>query len=122
MPIPEDSLTAAPVTEDRTIAMLSYLTFIGFIVALVMNNTNKTQLSAFHLRQSLGLIVTAIAYWPLNFLLLFIPILGWLCMVVILCSLGVLWIMGFISAVQGQMKPVPVVGPLYQKWFANAFG
>jgi len=33
----------------------------------------------------------------------------------------VLLVMGFISAIQGQMKPVPVMGPLYQKWFGNAF-
>jgi hypothetical protein len=29
--------------------------------------------------------------------------------------------MGFIAAVNGQMKPMPVVGELYQKWFGTAF-
>jgi uncharacterized membrane protein len=33
----------------------------------------------------------------------------------------VLWIMGLISAIKGEMKPVPLMGPLYQKWFGNAF-
>jgi uncharacterized membrane protein len=36
-------------------------------------------------------------------------------------SLFVLWIMGLIAAINGQMKPMPVVGPLYQKWFGTTF-
>jgi uncharacterized membrane protein len=36
-------------------------------------------------------------------------------------SLFVLWILGLIAAVNGQMKPMPVVGEYYQKWFAGAF-
>jgi len=36
-------------------------------------------------------------------------------------SIFVLWLMGFIAALNGQMKPMPVVGPMYQKWFANVF-
>jgi uncharacterized membrane protein len=121
MPANEDSLTAAPVTEDRTVAMVAYLTFIGLIVAIVMHNSNKTRLASFHLRQSLGLMLTAIIYWPINFILLFVPILGWLITLVVLVSLLVLWVMGLMGALQGTMKPVPVVGPLYQRLFANVF-
>jgi uncharacterized membrane protein len=33
----------------------------------------------------------------------------------------VLWVMGLSFAVNGQMKPLPVVGPLCQKWFGTAF-
>ena len=33
----------------------------------------------------------------------------------------ILWIMGLIAAVNGQQKPMPVVGEYYQKWFAGAF-
>jgi len=96
-------------TEDKTVAILSYITLIGFIVAIVMNSNKKTQLGAFHLRQMLGLFLTGF--------LCIIPLLN----ILILICLFVFWIMGLMSAIQGQMKPVPLVGKLYQKWFGNAF-
>ena len=33
----------------------------------------------------------------------------------------VLWVMGLIAAINGERKPMPVVGEMYQKWFGNAF-
>jgi uncharacterized membrane protein len=111
----------APVTEDRTIAILAYLTLIGFIVALVMHSSKKTALGSFHLRQALGLIVTAMGFGICAIILAFIPILGWLAILLGWVSLLVMVIMGFIGAITGQMKPVPVMGPYYQKWFASAF-
>lgn len=112
---------AVTTKEDTTVALLSYLTPIGFIVAIVMHSSKKTQLGSYHLRQMLGLILTAIVCWPMNIVLAFIPIIGWLCMMAISIGLLALWIMGLISAINGQQKPTPVVGELYQKWFANAF-
>jgi uncharacterized membrane protein len=100
---------AASTTEDKTVAILSYITLIGFIVAIVIHNNKKTQLGAFHLRQMLGLILTG--------LLGIIPILGLLVFLFLL----VLWVMGLISATKGEMKPVPLLGSLYQKWFGTAF-
>jgi uncharacterized membrane protein len=95
--------------EDKTVAILSYITLIGFIAAIVIHSNKKTQLGAFHLRQTLGLFLTS--------LLGIIPFLGWL----VLLFVFVLWIIGLISAIKGEMKPVPLLGPLYQKWFGNAF-
>jgi uncharacterized membrane protein len=39
----------------------------------------------------------------------------------IMIAMFVFWVMGFIAAINGQQKPVPLVGEYYQKWFANAF-
>lgn len=100
---------APSATEDKTVAILAYITLIGFIVAIVMNSSKKTKLGAFHLRQMLGLFLTSF--------LCIIPLLN---ILIILCLL-VFWVMGLISAIQGQMKPVPLVGSLYQKWFGTAF-
>jgi uncharacterized membrane protein len=99
----------AAVAEDKTVAVVSYLTLIGFIVAIVLHSNKKTKLGAFHLRQTLGLFLTS--------LLGIIPILGWILLIVLV----VFWVMGLIAAINGQMKPMPVVGPLYQKWFGNLF-
>ncbi|HWD92804.1 MAG TPA: DUF4870 domain-containing protein [Verrucomicrobiae bacterium] len=123
-PIPTASSAAPPMasaTEDKTVAILSYLTLIGFIVAIVMHSSKKTQLGAFHLRQVLGIFLTALAVMVCEFVLLFIPILGWLCIFALWVSMFALWVMGLIAAVKGEMKPVPILGPMYQKWFGNAF-
>lgn len=111
----------APATEDRTVAILAYITIIGFVIAIVMHNSKKTALGAFHLRQVLGLFVTGVAFGICAIILAFIPILGWLAIFLGWLGLVALLIMGLIGAATGQLKPVPVLGQHYQKWFANAF-
>jgi uncharacterized membrane protein len=113
--------SAVPATEDRTVAILSYLTFIGFIVAIVLNSSRKTHLGAFHLRQVLGLIITGIVLYPVDVVLLFIPFLGWLAIIVMWGLFAVLVLIGFINAVSGKATPTPIVGSMYQTWFANTF-
>jgi uncharacterized membrane protein len=108
-------------TEDKTVAILSYITLIGFIAAVIVNSNKKTKLGAFHLRQAMGLFVTGAAIGIGGIVLAIIPILGILCLFAIWVAMLVFWVMGLISAIQGQMKPLPVVGPLYQKWFGTAF-
>ena len=107
----------APTGEDRTVAILSYITIIGFVVAIIIHNGKKTELGAFHLRQALGLIVTGMAM----VFLMVIPIIGWILIIPVWITMIVFVIMGFISAVTGQKKPVPLLGETYQQWFANAF-
>lgn len=124
-PVPTSSAAAPPpaaaATEDKTVAILSYLTLIGLIVAVVMNSNKKTQLGAFHLRQALGLFLTAIAVGFCEVVLVFIPILGWLAILALWASMFVLWVMGLLAAIKGEMKPMPIVGARYQKWFGNTF-
>jgi len=121
MSIPETPPVTTPVTEDRTVAILAYITIIGFIIAIVMHGSKKTALGAYHLRQALGLFITGLAFGLCAFVLVFIPILGWLAIPIGWLCLLVLVIMGLISAASGQQKPVPVLGVYYQKWFGNAF-
>ncbi len=115
---------AAPAGEDRTVAILTYITIIGFIIAIVMHSSKKTALGAFHLRQGLGLFITALVVWIPCMIISFIPVINLLMVLVgpaVAIGLFVLWIMGLIAAVNGQQKPMPVVGEHYQKWFAGAF-
>jgi uncharacterized membrane protein len=107
--------------EDKTPAILSYLTLIGFVVAIILHSNKKTKLGAFHLRQVLGLILTGVAAGFCYIILIFIPIIGWLAILGIWIGLLALWVMGLIAAINGQMKPMPVLGPYYQKWFGTTF-
>ena len=113
-----------PVAEDRTVAILSYITIIGFIIAIVMHGSKKTHLGSFHLRQALGLFVTGVALWVPCLVISFIPFVNFLMLLVwpvFFIGMLVLVIMGLIAAANGQEKPVPIFGANYQKWFAGAF-
>jgi uncharacterized membrane protein len=105
------------ITEDKTVAIVSYLTLIGFIAAIIIHSNKKTKLGAFHLRQMLGFILS----WLAVFVLFVIPIIGWILIPVFYLFMFVCWIMGLIAAINGQMKPMPIVGPMYQKWFGTTF-
>lgn len=111
----------APLTDDKTTAIVSYLTLIGFIVAIILHGSKKTSLGSFHLRQSLGLMLTSIAVIFAGMLLAFIPFIGWLTDLALWVGLMVLWVLGLISAIKGERKPVALLGEHYQKWFGNAF-
>lgn len=110
--------------EDTTVALLAYLTIIGFVVAIVLHSSKKTALGAFHLRQTLGLFITALVIWIPCMIISMIPVVNLVMVILgpaVMVGLFVLWIIGFIAAINGQQKPLPVVGEYYKKWFANAF-
>ncbi len=100
---------------------MSYLTLIGFIVAIVLHSSAKTRLGAFHLRQSLGLIVCSLAMFPVGFVLAFIPVLGALAGFALWIGFIVFWVLGLIAAINGEQKPLPILGEKFQTWFAKAF-
>jgi len=110
---------ASPGIDGKTIAIISYFSVVGWIIAYVLYTSNKSQLAVYHLRQSLALILCGIACYIIFIVLLFIiPFISffiWILGVVFF----VLWIMGLISAINGQEKPVPVIGPMAQSMFSG---
>lgn len=103
------------VDEGKTIAIIAYITIIGLIIAFVMNNDKKNTFAAFHIRQCLGIALTGLALGIINV----IPILGWLISIFGSLFILVLWIMGLVSALNGQTKPVPLLGEKYQEWLSS---
>jgi len=69
-PPPETAVTDA--AEDKSVAIVSYLALIGFIVAVIIHSNKKTKLGAFHLRQTIGLFLMYVCC----VVILTIPILG----------------------------------------------
>lgn len=102
-------------TQDKTIAIVAYLTVIGLVVALVMNNEKKDPFSTFHIRQSLGLVLTSIALSLINV----IPILGWIVSLIGAFVLLYMWVVGLLNAVNGREKPVPILGEKYKEWLKS---
>jgi uncharacterized membrane protein len=77
----------------------------------------KASVDRFHLRQSFGLYTTCAFFYLLYKALgsdLFYADLGSL---IVMVPFIVLWFLGFKAAMEGKQTPLPVVGPLYQKWF-----
>lgn len=93
--------------DSKNVAIIAHITIIGWIIAMVMNNDNKTEFGSFYLRQVLGLIILGLFSW--------IPIIGWV--IGVLCL--VLWIMSLISAINGEKKPVFILGEQFQDWFKS---
>jgi uncharacterized membrane protein len=103
--------------DGKLIAILAYLFFVGFIVALILHMENKTSLGGFHLAQVLGIIIMAVIGWAFGF----IPVIGWIASLVIgICGL-INWIVGLINAIKGEEKPVPILGKLFDSSFRDLF-
>ncbi|MDP3556086.1 MAG: hypothetical protein Q8T03_01855 [Bacteroidota bacterium] len=105
--------------QAKTVAIVSYFTLIGWIVALIMHGNAKSSLGAFHLRQMLGLMILAVATSLIRIPLLFIPFLGFGINSAISICLLILWILGLVAAINAEEKPIPILGNLFQKWFAE---
>ena len=91
----------------KGVAIIAHLWWIGWIIALIMNNGNKTELGSFYIRQTLGIFILS--------LLSFIPVIGW----VIGLAAIVLWVISFIGAIGGNQNPLPVIGDKFQEWFKS---
>ncbi len=102
--------------SNKAIGIISYITIIGWIIAFVLHKTNDDRSAAagFHIEQSLGLIIVAIALSLLSMILgAIIPFIGLLFFFVNL-GLIVLWVIGLINAIQEKQQPIPLIGPIFQ--------
>lgn len=108
--------------DGKTIAIISYLSLVGWIIAFVLYRNDKNSLGAFHLRQSLFLMLAALVIIIAQWILVFIPVLGWILSVLltfVLLALFVLWVIGLVGAINGTEKSVPVLGAKAQQVFGT---
>lgn len=104
--------------DEKTTGIVSYIGLIGLIIAFVMDK-DKSPFSRFHIRQNIGLTVLYLAMYVVYFIVLMImPKIGMILSLLFLFPF-ILWIIGIIGAVKGEMKPVPVVGDKFQEWFKS---
>jgi len=103
------------ITEGKITAIIAYITFIGLIIAFVMNNEKKNPFASYHIRQSLGLALIALALLLIGI----VPILGWFIGFVGFFVVFFLWIMGIINAINEKQKPLPLLGEKFEEWFKN---
>jgi uncharacterized membrane protein len=102
------------IEEGKKTAIVSYLTIIGAIIAVFMNTENKNTFASFHIRQALGIFG--------SFFLLGYFVGGfdsWMISSAFYTFYFILWIYGFLGALQGQMNLIPFLGEQFQKLFKN---
>lgn len=112
--------TPGSTDDGKTAAIVAYITLIGWLISyFALYKENKTQLAAFHLRQTLMLFLIGIG-WAIvqSILLASVPGLYFVSPIVNI-GLFVLWLLGLIAAINGQAKPMPVIGAPAQKTFAG---
>jgi hypothetical protein len=112
--------------SGRTVGVISYFTLIGWLVAyFAFHAGKKTALGSYQLRQTLLLnIVFIIVIWGLPFLFgSFWTVEGMFSLSYFLRLLEfgffVLWIVGFIGAINSEKKPIPLLGERAQSTFSN---
>ncbi len=100
------------IKEGKTAAITSYILFIGVLIALSMNSETRNRFAAFHIRQALGLTITFFSLGLIvgNFDNLMISFSMWI-------FIFVLWSYGFMSAIQGKTRAIPLLGNWFQKVF-----
>ena len=117
----------------KMIAIVAYLTLVGFIIALIQHGTNKTKLGAYHLRQVVGFMLTgliagiilSVLSIPISSLrrdslvayAIFYAVIAFITWISIIISI----IVSLINAINEKEKPAPIFGKFYERWFSNMF-
>ena len=105
--------------SNRTMAILAYVTIIGWVVAYLQykKSTDRNPLVNYHLGQSLGLIIlTFILGIAISVVVSIIPSLYFLSLIVSALSL-VFLLLGIVAANNEVAKPLPIVGKLFEGKF-----
>jgi len=92
--------------DGKTKAIIAHITLIGWIIALVLNSSEKDEFASYYIRQLLGLYL-------LGLILTFIPLIGWILSIIVFAF----WIMSLVGSVQGEKKETPWIGKYFQEWF-----
>ena len=107
-------MTNQDIEIGRKNAIIAYITIFGVIIAFYLNNENKSAFASFHIRQALGLWLT---FFALGYIMGLFD--SWLVSSSLYLFFSVLFIFGFVNALNRKAQPVPLVGTIYQRVFSN---
>jgi len=99
------------VQDGKTMAIVAYVFWLGLILAIFINNKDKNTFTSFHIRQSFGILLLNLAAgFAYNYISNSFGL-------IILIVTVVLWVIGILSAFNGNEKEVPLLGNLFQDLF-----
>jgi uncharacterized membrane protein len=101
------------IQQGKTLAIVSYFTFVGLLIALILNLEKKNPFTSFHIRQMFGLIIMLIvSNITEKYIDSWLGSLFWI--ITFVC-----WLYGLFYALQGKYKEIPYLGSKFQEWFRN---
>lgn len=98
------------INEGKTMAIVSYITVIGLLIAYLVNNDKKNEFVKFHIGQSVRIVLLAVALFIVLGIITslmgmgFLNILRW--------APFVLAILGIINASNGKAEKLPIIGSI----------
>ncbi|AYZ10842.1 DUF4870 domain-containing protein [Chryseobacterium arthrosphaerae] len=102
--------------DNKTLSVVSYITIFGWLISFLSGKDKADGLLRYHLKQSLGLVIsTFILYAVLNILFL-ITGLGFLGLFGLLPWVWA--IIGIINAANEVEKPLPFIGKMFEDKFS----
>jgi len=96
------------IEEGKTMAVISYITLIGLLIAFISNNDKNNSFTKFHIGQSLRAWIFGLILYFFAILMVvttgigFFGYLGW--------GGWILAILGIVNAVNGKTEALPLVG------------
>ena len=99
--------------NSKALAIITYITLIGWIIAFSLNNKQKNLLVSYHQRQSLGI---QLIYFSTAFLISLTTLAS---LQVLFLGVFILMIIGISNASNQKKKPLPMVGNYFEKWFES---
>jgi uncharacterized membrane protein len=101
--------------QNKDAALVAYLTILGAVIAIFMNNEEKkTEFASFHIRQALGIFLS---FFLLGYFVGYAD--SWTVSSAFYLFYFILWIYGFSGALSGQKRLIPVVGAFFQTTFKS---
>jgi len=100
--------------KEPNIGMAVIAYFIFFLPLLT--DSKNDPFVKFHVKQGLVILIAWVILMFANWILVFIPILGWLIMMVLWVGVFVVWLIGVINAAQGKKKALPLIGQFGEKF------
>ena len=92
-------------------AIITYLTFVGFLIAASMNSNQKDNFATWHIKNMFGIMVIWIVSWAIQFNinLLVGDVLQIVSVLMLLYSL--------VMAILNKKQSIPLLSEKFQEWF-----
>lgn len=92
-------------------AVISYLTFIGMLIAYFMNRDERHEFAAWHIKNMFGLfLVLVISQVTQSYVHLFTGEVLWM-------FAFIWWLYSIIMSLLGKKAFIPVISDKFQQWF-----
>lgn len=104
---------------DNVAGALCYFTIFPAILFLLIEPYNKRPFVRFNAFQCILLAVLGVVLYPVDVVLLFIPILGWALIALIWLTVLVMWVMCVVKSFSGVKFEIPFLGKYAQQFAGN---